>query len=69
MKNAQVMLVPCINYHTVHNLYIPIQESFLLWGSQNWIKAVVKGDSLLFIYRCQQVSNYMILNYFTFTHF
>uniref|UniRef100_A0A1X7UUK4 Meiotic recombination protein REC114 n=1 Tax=Amphimedon queenslandica TaxID=400682 RepID=A0A1X7UUK4_AMPQE len=31
-------------------------ESFILWGTSNWIKGVAKGDSILFLYH-HQMSN------------
>ena len=33
----------------------PCQESYSLWNAKNWLKAVTRGDSVLFLYR-QQVS-------------
>ena len=33
----------------------PRQENYSLWNAKNWLKAVTRGDSILFVYR-QQVS-------------
>ena len=49
-KTIKNRCLKCSN-HIIQSLFVNFQESFSLFNASKWLKGIVKGDSMLFLYR------------------